>query len=237
MHRLIAAIPHCLTLGNLLCGAAAIGTIAVGGDPAHAALWVVAGLICDLLDGRAARRLGASGSFGAQLDSLADLVSFGVAPAIALYAWKLQSAGMLGLIAAGAIVAAAATRLARFTVAAGAPTDTPTAADEPARFVGLSVTIPAAISLGATVADLPVAASGVALVALALAALMVSQVPYRSFKDRPLAFILLPCAALIIGAVAMRGDWITGLGTAFVVGGVLYASASPAARVRALMQK
>lgn len=226
MNRMLPAIPHLLTLSNLLCGVAAVGTIALGGPPAQAALWVILGLCCDLLDGRAARRFGTSGPFGAQLDSLADLVSFGVAPAITLYAWKLHAAGPLGLVAAAAIVAAAATRLARFTVAAGGPKP-----DGPARFTGLSVTIPASIILGAVAADLAIAPAVLAVGALVLAGLMVSQVPYRSFKDRSLLLVVVPSALLIAGAIMVRGDWVAGLGTAFVIGGVLYASAAPMVRL------
>jgi CDP-diacylglycerol--serine O-phosphatidyltransferase len=69
-----------------------------------------------MLDGRAARLLGADSRFGAQLDSLADLVSFGVAPAIILYMWSLQQIGDRGWIAALVFCAASAIRLARFNV-------------------------------------------------------------------------------------------------------------------------
>lgn len=226
MHRVLPAIPHLLTLSNLLCGVAAIGTVALGGPPAQAALWVILGLCCDLLDGRAARHLGTSGPFGAQLDSLADLVSFGVAPAITLYAWKLHAAGILGVVGAAAIVAAAATRLARFTVAAGGPKPA-----GPARFSGLSVTIPASIILGAVAAELPIAPAALAGGALVLAALMVSQVPYRSFKDRSLLWVAAPSAALIVAAILVRGDWVAGLGTAFALGGALYAAGTPVVRL------
>ncbi|MGK0361043.1 MAG: CDP-diacylglycerol--serine O-phosphatidyltransferase [Bradymonadia bacterium] len=222
MHRITHAIPHALTLGNLLCGSAAIGAVAMGAPPAHAVLWIILGLVCDLLDGRAARRLGTSGPFGAQLDSLADLVTFGVAPAVALYAWRLHEAGLLGLIGCAAIVAAAATRLARFTVASGGPKPA-----GPARFSGLSVTIPAAVILGAIAADLAIPPMGVAGGALVLAALMVSSVPYRSFKDRSLGVIAIPCAVIIVASIAWRGDWVTGLGTAFAFGGLAFAGASP----------
>ena len=222
MQRITQAIPNVLTLGNLLCGAAAIGAVAMGAPPAHAVLWIILGLVCDLLDGRAARRFGSSGPFGAQLDSLADLVTFGVAPAVALYAWKLHAAGALGLVACAAIVAAAATRLARFTVAADGPKPA-----GPARFSGLAVTIPAAIILGAIAADLAVPPVAVAAGALALAALMVSSVPYRSFKDRPVAVIAVPCVVIIAACVVGRGDWIAGVGTAFAFGGLVFAGSSP----------
>jgi hypothetical protein len=65
---------------------------------------------------------------------------------------------------------------------------------------------------------------------------MVSQVPYRSFKDQPLRVIVGPCAVLIACAIAVRGDWVTGLGPAFVIGGLAYATAFPVARVRARLK-
>ena len=227
MQRITQAIPHVLTLGNLLCGSAAIGAVAMGAPPAHAVLWIILGLVCDLLDGRAARRFGSSVPFGAQLDSLADLVTFGVAPAVALYAWKLHDAGALGLIACAAIVAAAATRLARFTVAADGPKAAVAKPAGPARFSGLAVTIPAAIILGAIAANLAIPPVAVAAGALVLAALMVSAVPYRSFKDRPVAVIAVPCVVIIAACVAWRGDWIAGVGTAFAFGGLVFAGSSP----------
>lgn len=222
MHRITRAIPNALTLANLLCGAAAIGSVAMGAPPAQAVLWIILGLVCDLMDGRAARRLGASGPFGAQLDSLADLVTFGVAPAVALYAWKLNEVGILGLIGCAAIVAAAATRLARFTVAADGPKPA-----GPARFDGLAVTIPAAIILGAIAADLVIPPAAVALGAVVLAALMVSSVPYRSFKDRSIAVIAVPCGVIIAASIAWQGDWITGVGAAFAFGGLVFAGSAP----------
>lgn len=217
-----AAIPYLLTLGNVMAGTAALGVIITDGPLAHAALCVALGLLFDLLDGRAARKLGVSGPFGAQLDSLADVITFGLAPAAVLYAWKLTALGPLGLIAPAALVAAAATRLARFTAAAGGP---PTPG--PARFRGLAVTFPAAIILGATVADLPIAPHHAALGALLLAALMVSTLPYRSFKDRSVAWVLVPVGLLTVGCALYTQHIATGLGLALAFGGTVYAASAP----------
>jgi CDP-diacylglycerol--serine O-phosphatidyltransferase len=81
-----------------------------------AVTFVIAAMILDMLDGRAARMLGADSRFGAQLDSLADLVSFGVAPGIIMYMWSLSEMGNAGWIAALIFCACAAIRLARFNV-------------------------------------------------------------------------------------------------------------------------
>ncbi|MBV9548504.1 MAG: CDP-diacylglycerol--serine O-phosphatidyltransferase [Alphaproteobacteria bacterium] len=110
-------VPSFLTLMGLVSGITAI-RYAIGAEWTHAVAYVVAAMIFDMLDGRAARVLGADSRFGAQLDSLADLVSFGVAPAIIMYSWTLQSLEDAGWIAALIFCAASAIRLARFNVQA-----------------------------------------------------------------------------------------------------------------------
>src|SRR3954468_15883560 len=110
-------VPSTLTLLGLCSGATAI-RFALLHDWTSAVAAVVFAMIFDLLDGRAARILGADSRFGAQLDSLADLVSFGVAPAIIMYNWTLVQMGLLGWIAALVFCAASAVRLARFNVQA-----------------------------------------------------------------------------------------------------------------------
>lgn len=110
-------VPSTLTLLGLCSGVTAIRFASVGGWT-EAVSFVVLAMIFDMLDGRAARILGADSRFGAQLDSLADLISFGVAPAIIMYNWSLWQMETLGWIAALAFCAASAIRLARFNVQA-----------------------------------------------------------------------------------------------------------------------
>lgn len=217
-------IPHALTLGNLLSGTLAIGFVIAGHPLWHAAALVGLALVCDLFDGRAARALGTDAAFGAQLDSLADLVSFGVAPALALHVWKLHALGSWGTVAAGLMVAAAATRLAKFTAAAQVAGPKPAG---PARFCGLAVTIPAGVALGAAAADVAIAPGAVALMAVGLAGLMVSRVPYRSFKDRPVAVVLVPAGLGLVTAVVASGELVVGAGLAFWLGGMAYALTGP----------
>ncbi|MBU1430258.1 CDP-alcohol phosphatidyltransferase family protein [Myxococcota bacterium] len=230
MHIPRAYLPNALTLGNLLSGGAALLIISADGPLALAGLCVGLGLLCDLLDGRAARALGVSSPLGAQLDSLADLITFGVVPALALYQWRLREAGLLGLLAVAALLAAAAGRLARFNVEATAAKPIE-ATPQPARFKGLAVTLPALIALGAVSADLPLPASLVALCALGLAALMISAFPYRSFKDQPVTALLLPIAALCLLGISLTGRVAFGVGLTLAVGGALYALTGPAARL------
>ncbi|HWA70309.1 MAG TPA: CDP-diacylglycerol--serine O-phosphatidyltransferase [Rhizomicrobium sp.] len=108
-------VPSSITLLALASGVTAI-RFAMHGEWTSAVAFIIASMILDMLDGRAARLLGADSRFGAQLDSLADLVSFGVAPAIILYMWSLQQIGDRGWIAALVFCAASAIRLARFNV-------------------------------------------------------------------------------------------------------------------------
>src|SRR4029077_9188432 len=108
-------VPSTLTLLALCCGVTAI-RFGLADDWTTAVTFVIFAMILDMLDGRAARMLGADSRFGAQLDSLADLVSFGVAPGIIMYMWTLQRMGNAGWIAALIFCACAAIRLARFNV-------------------------------------------------------------------------------------------------------------------------
>jgi CDP-diacylglycerol---serine O-phosphatidyltransferase len=108
-------IPNALTSLNLVFGIFAI-LIVIQGDFTSAAYFVVAALIADSLDGRAARYFGVSGEFGKELDSLCDQSSFGVAPAVMAYVFMLKDFGWLGFVAAAVFACCAAFRLARFNV-------------------------------------------------------------------------------------------------------------------------
>ncbi|MFO1247110.1 MAG: CDP-diacylglycerol--serine O-phosphatidyltransferase [Alphaproteobacteria bacterium] len=108
-------IPSSITLLALCCGVTAI-RFGLHEEWTTAVAFVIAAMILDMLDGRAARMLGADSRFGAQLDSLADLVSFGVAPGVIMYMWSLSKMGNAGWIASLIFCACAAIRLARFNV-------------------------------------------------------------------------------------------------------------------------
>jgi CDP-diacylglycerol--serine O-phosphatidyltransferase len=108
-------VPSTITLLALCSGVTAI-RFGLADEWATAVTFVIAAMILDMLDGRAARMLGADSRFGAQLDSLADLVSFGVAPSVIMYMWSLKDMGNAGWIAALIFCACAAIRLARFNV-------------------------------------------------------------------------------------------------------------------------
>jgi len=108
-------VPSFFTLMNLLCGFLAI-TQVHGGQPLYACYLIILAGLFDLLDGILARLTHGQSLFGVELDSLSDIVSFGVAPAFLVYTLFLESAGTFGLIIAALPILCAAVRLARFNV-------------------------------------------------------------------------------------------------------------------------
>jgi CDP-diacylglycerol--serine O-phosphatidyltransferase len=177
-------VPSTLTLLGLCSGATAI-RFALEGEWKNAVAGIVFAMIFDMLDGRAARMLGADTRFGAQLDSLADLVSFGVAPALIVYDWSLKPMGGPGWIAALIFCTCSAIRLARFNVQSardeGATKSNPYFTGLPTPAAACLLLLPMLISFqwnGAIMHD-PVV-TGV-LIALA-SGLMVSRLPTPSIK-------------------------------------------------------
>jgi CDP-diacylglycerol--serine O-phosphatidyltransferase len=171
------------------------------GDYESAAPFVGFAFLLDALDGRIARLTGSESAFGVEFDSLADVISFGLAPAVLAYAWGLSPLGRLGLAAGFLYVSAAAMRLARFNIQTGTGLDK-------RYFVGMP-SPPAAGVVAATVYAYPWGLYDyrAALPALALvlvpAALMVSTIRFRSFKTfdlqsrRPYTVLILIAAAIV----------------------------------------
>ena len=167
-------VPNALTSLNLVFGVFAIIAV-LGGNFDHAAYYIVGAVIADSLDGRAARYYGVSGEFGKELDSLCDLGSFGVAPAIIAYALLLKDFGWIGYFSAGMFAVCVALRLARFNV------NTSTVKGY---FMGLPS--PAGGALIATFCMLDLRQMGLwfAVVVIAVAYLMISEVKYPDFKGK-----------------------------------------------------
>ncbi|HEX3810324.1 MAG TPA: CDP-diacylglycerol--serine O-phosphatidyltransferase [Rhizomicrobium sp.] len=112
-------IPSGLTLVGLCCGATSM-RFAFSGQWKAAVVAIACAAIFDMLDGRAARLFGADSKFGAQLDSLADLVSFGIAPSVLVYMWTLYHANGVGWALTLIYCVCCAIRLARFNIEADA---------------------------------------------------------------------------------------------------------------------
>ncbi len=183
----IYLLPNLLTTGAMFGGFYAI-VAAMQGKFEAAAIAVFIAMILDGLDGRVARMTNTQTEFGAQYDSLADLISFGVAPGLVMYQWALvhlQSAGVAwgkaGWLAAFVYVACAALRLARFNTQIGKV--------DKRFFVGLPSPAAAAVMVGMVWVfhDLEVMGRNVQipalLLTLAVGLLMVSNISFYSFKD------------------------------------------------------
>ena len=166
-------------MGNMFCGYSCI-IYSLRGDFESAAPYIGISIVLDMLDGRIARLTGTSSEFGLQLDSLADAISFGVAPAILAYAWGLEPLGRLGMFSGFLFMSAAVLRLARFNVQSAAGGDkryfvgmpSPAAAGVPAATVYM-------FSGGLT--DYRASLAALAMV-LVPAVLMVTTIRFRSFK-------------------------------------------------------
>jgi CDP-diacylglycerol---serine O-phosphatidyltransferase len=115
--RLISAIPHMVTLAALGCGMTAI-TLSFQNNFPQAIGCILLAAVLDACDGRIARHVGVTSRFGAELDSLSDVICFGAAPALLVYSWGLEVYGWVGWLVCLALAMAAALRLARFNVAA-----------------------------------------------------------------------------------------------------------------------
>ncbi len=136
-------VPNGLTLLGLCSGATAI-RFAMAENWKAAVFFIVLAAIFDTLDGRLARLMKANSSFGAQLDSLADLVSFGIAPSLLIYMWSLSHAGGGGWVICLMFCACAAIRLARFNVESTEPEDAPA---KTGCFTGMPTPVSACLAL------------------------------------------------------------------------------------------
>jgi CDP-diacylglycerol--serine O-phosphatidyltransferase len=120
--RGVFLLPSLMTVGNLFCGYACV-VYSTRGDFDTAAVFIGIAMVLDTLDGFLARLTNSTSAFGVELDSLADVVSFGLAPAILAFTWGLWPLGRLGWAAGFVYVTAAAMRLARFNIQTGSTTD------------------------------------------------------------------------------------------------------------------
>ncbi len=201
-------LPNLFTLSSVFCGFISISLSASGQggtDLYQAALAICFGFFFDTADGRVARLTKTQTDLGRDLDSLADLVTFGVAPAIMVYKWGLTSFGRLGIFFAGLFVCAGALRLARFNVLSRR--EEAAGEKKPSKYT-LGLTIPAAASVLVLMVVVAhhagpyrlVSETVVAGVVLVLSYLMVSRIKFRSFKDLRLTKKTVQLALLIAGS-------------------------------------
>ncbi len=202
----IYVLPNLLTTGNMFCGFFAIIS-SIKGEFSIAAYSIVAAAIFDLLDGRVARMTNSTSQFGAEYDSLSDLVSFGMAPGLMLFLWSLQPFGRLGWLAAFFYLACGGLRLARFNVQK-------TVINE-GYFQGLPIPMAAGIVSSSVLAfnDLGLNAEkswGILAMTFLLGVTMVSNFNYRSFKDidlkRRLPFHYLVVGVFLFALIALHPE-------------------------------
>nr|WP_245593664.1 CDP-diacylglycerol--serine O-phosphatidyltransferase [Balneatrix alpica] len=231
-NRSIYLLPNLFTTAALFSGFYAI-VAAMNGHFVQACVAIFISMVLDSLDGRVARLTNTQSAFGAEYDSLADMVSFGVAPALVAFTWTLDNLGKLGWIAAFIYVAGAALRLARFNVQIGAV--------DKRYFIGLPSPAAAALVTGMVWvgAENHVLSTGLsywaALLVAAAGILMVSNVSYYSFKEVDLKgrvpLMALMAAALVLAVVSYD--------PAIVLWGLflLYGLSGPALYLRKLKRK
>lgn len=175
----IYVLPNLFTTAGLFAGFYAIMQARLGHYEA-ACLAIYVAMIMDIIDGRLARLTNTMSDFGSEYDSLSDMVSFGVAPALVLYDFALSGLGRLGSLVAFLYIACAALRLARFNVQNLDDKRFFTGLPSPGAAAMLASVVWACVDYNIAVADVtPWLALLVALVAFS----MVSNIKYRSFKD------------------------------------------------------
>jgi CDP-diacylglycerol--serine O-phosphatidyltransferase len=205
--RGVYLLPSTFTLANMFCGYACV-VYAMRGEYEVAAPLIGVALILDMLDGRIARLTKTATAFGLEFDSLADVISFGIAPAVLTFSWGMSSLGRLGWAASFVFVTSAAMRLARFNIQ-GIP--------DKRYFAGMPTPAAAAV-LASTVYAYPArldsfpAALPVLALVLVPAYLMVSKIRFRSFKDldlaRPRPYTVLILLAAAFAAITSHPRWV-----------------------------
>lgn len=228
MRQVVVVMPSAFTLGNLFFGFWAIVS-AFNGNFRWAGWFIVFSGILDMLDGRVARLSNTGSKFGAELDSLVDVISFGVAPALLIYFLDFASAGRFAWILSYIYVTAVACRLARFNVvSAGKPsTGWFTGLPSPSAGMTLAVYYPFSQTAWyrASVAYLDLQHQGLVVLMLLLAVLMVSNVKYPKFppigvRSAKGLFGLAVHLAILLGALLAPEYFLFPLGLAYVVFGV-----------------
>ena len=225
--RMNQIIPNALTVAALCAGLTAIRFALLGRWELAVFAIVVAGIF-DGLDGRLARLLGGTSKFGAELDSLSDFLSFGVAPAAMVYLWTLHSLGGFGWAVVLVYAVCCALRLARFNTAVGEPVPEPwmrfyfTGVPAPAGAGIVMLPMMLTFELGPGVFDGPVFSAAVMVL---VASLMVSRVPTFSIKQiRVSPDYMLPTLLFVglMAAALASAPW-----TTFISVGAVYLGSIP----------
>ena len=214
LRKAMFVLPNLFTVSSIFLGFYALVLCSGDATPVQlyqAALAIFFAMFFDAFDGRVARMTKTQSDFGVQLDSLADVISFGAAPALLVYKWALAPFGFLGLFVSFAFAACGALRLARFNVLAAR-------GDKASHrfFVGLPIPLAAGTIVAIVIAHFKQFGQAtsaadrlpVMLVVVLLSFLMVSTVRYRTFKDAHVS----PKSLAVMGFLVLTGlvvGWIT----------------------------
>lgn len=229
--RGIYLLPNLFTIGALFAGFYAI-VAALKGQYENAAVAIFVAMLMDSLDGRVARMTHTETPFGADLDSLSDMVAFGVAPALVIYSWSLINLGEFGWLASFLYTAAVALRLARFNNQIN---------KSKRYFQGLACTPAAGVVAGIVWAGKflyplgMISCISIAVIMIILGALMVSNIRFRSFKDfdfkEHVSFVVILVTVIILVAIALDPPFLL---FAFFA---IYALSGPSATIWELRKK
>ena len=226
LHKAMFILPNLFTVSSIFCGL--YGAVAAAdNDLYRACIAVLFAMIFDAVDGRVARLTRTQSAFGVQMDSLADVISFGAVPALIAWYWGLSTFGTAGLLVCFIYCACGAIRLARFNVMAAA------SIGPSAYFLGLPIPAAAgllvAVIISTVKADITLSESTwwAPVLVVGLGILMVSNVRFRTFKATKMnarrfsAIILLFVAVLAVGAQTRPSFAIVFLMGAYLAFGII----------------
>jgi CDP-diacylglycerol--serine O-phosphatidyltransferase len=203
LRKAMFVLPNAFTVSSIFCGFYAMVSLSADITPRRlyeSAIAIFFGIFFDMADGRVARMTRTQSAFGVQLDSLADVITFGAAPAVVLYKWALGGLGLVGMFAGFAYASCGALRLARFNVLA---------ARSPGSmkfFVGLPIPLAAGVMMSLVMfhqrryGGTPEHPLWVMAATFAIAYLMVSNIRYRTFKDVKVSALSLSIFGTLIAA-------------------------------------
>ncbi|QKS71182.1 CDP-diacylglycerol--serine O-phosphatidyltransferase [Paenalkalicoccus suaedae] len=187
-------IPNTITMGNILFGFLAIGQTATG-ELQNAAIFILIGMMLDSMDGWSARKLKVESAFGKELDSLADIVTFGVAPAMLMYSSTFLNIGFYGLLIAACFPLFGAYRLARFNI----DDDT----GDKNYFTGVPITAAGGIIALLTIFNFIIPQAVISAIYMLLCVLMVSRIRVPSLKDIPVPKYSILITLLLVSLIVV----------------------------------
>ncbi len=233
LRKAMFVLPNLFTVSSIFLGFYSMTLASGDATPEQlyrAALAIFFAIFFDMFDGRVARMTRTQSDFGVQLDSLADVISFGAAPALLVYKWALAPLGFLGLFLSFCFAACGALRLARFNVLAAR-------GDKASHrfFTGLPIPLAAGALVSVVIAHYrhyqgptePTAQVPIAVLVALLSFLMVSTVRYRTFKDTHLSarsvatFLFVLAAAVVIGLVTRASFVLLAFAGAYILMGLV----------------